>query len=90
MATWDLKFTRRRYGGRHGTTYTWVAVRSGDQWYDLEDPWPYIQPKRNEILESLSRTLLRHDLPLTGSGPTTGNWSGCKGFATIEAYIPMD
>lgn len=84
MAIFDLIYTRRRYGGRHGTTYTWVAVRSGDKWYDIGDPWPSINPPKKEILRDLPKILTTHGLPLTGSGPTTGNWEGCKGFQRIE------
>lgn len=90
MSKFDLMYTRRRYGGASGTTYTWIAVRSGDNWHDLGDPWPCINPAKKEVLESLAQTLLHRSLPLTGSGETTGNWAKIKGFKTIEIDLPVD
>jgi len=53
-----INFSRRRYGGKGGTTYTWCDAFIDEDWVSLGDPWPCIRPKNTEIVTALQNTTL--------------------------------
>jgi ribosomal protein L37AE/L43A len=50
-----LSYTRRRYGGTGGTTYTWVEAWIGDAWISLGDPWPCLNPSTKSLREEINK-----------------------------------
>jgi len=50
---YPVRFERRRYGGRDGTTYTWAHAQIEGQWESLGDPWPCINPPRAELAAAI-------------------------------------
>lgn len=51
---------RRRYGGRSGTTYTWLRFFMPDGAELLHDPWPVLTPPKQEVREACARLLNHH------------------------------
>lgn len=46
VGNFPVWFARRRYGK---TTFTWVEYHNGREWVQLGDPWPALNPNRQEI-----------------------------------------
>ncbi len=57
VGAYEVIFERRRYGGRYGTTYTWVSWLYKDEWLSTGDPWPCLNPPRKEITQTIDNLI---------------------------------
>jgi hypothetical protein len=54
----SIHFSRRRYGrGESTTIYTWADVLVDGAWWSLGDPWPCINPPREQLRREVRRVL---------------------------------